>query len=52
VKNPSVIRNILGCLGLPARAPPVLAPTLPPDDDAVDHDDVWDADQTSPYEDP
>src|SRR5262245_44371453 len=54
IEDPAIARRILDCMGLPARAPPTLAP--PPSGcpgDLASHDaEHWDFDQTPAYEEP
>lgn len=50
IEDPLVARKILGCLGLPARAPPV-APASEETLASDPHDDGWHLDQSPVYDD-
>jgi hypothetical protein len=51
IEDPEVARQILGCLGLPARGPPLAAPpgaSVDSDHASWDEESLWDFDQAPP----
>jgi hypothetical protein len=51
IEDAQVARKILGCLGLPARGPPIAAPpgaAVDLDHGSWDEESLWDFDQTPP----
>ena len=48
IEDPEVARKILGCLGLPARGPPLGAASVNPDHEPWDEESLWDFDQAPP----
>jgi hypothetical protein len=50
IEDPDVARRILGCLDLPARAPPLRAPRVSfgKGHGSLEEDPPWDFDQTPP----
>jgi len=51
IEDPAIARAILLCLGLPARAPPLLAPDPADSEPATDEDAPFHFDQRTPYDD-